>query len=88
MKVWRQKLLARVTEMIVKRCSKPRPVHRIPGCCQEKTEEQYLSLNTEKIRRSQERVFREYQLLNNNKKLLGTQVLFLSVNSAKSMDLR
>ena len=41
-----------------------------------------------KQRKSEARTFREYKLLNNNKELLGIQVLFLSLNSTESMDLR
>lgn len=87
-KVWGQRICWPASKLIVKRCSKPRPAHRKPGCCsKEKTERQHLSLKTEKIWSSQGRVFREYKLLN-NKKLLGIQVLFLSLNFTESMDLR
>lgn len=70
MVVWRQRNYWSMSALIVRRCSKPRPVHRKPGYCKDKTE---------KIRGSQERVFREYKLLNNNKKLLGgTDAVFIT----------
>lgn len=51
-------------------------------------QKQHLRLKTEKIRGSQERVFREHKLSNKNKKLLGGAGLFLSLNSTESIDLR